>query len=255
MSEIVLPASISTTFNIGSADIASMMTQAYIDKLKAEEEQLIADLAANYDELSSLHADIVARFQSALDKKRAVIDPLVQAINTLLGKKEKIALGLCPSLTSTRERWRFWSPYTSESRYPFHPFKETKLTSRWVLSSAATVPDEGGDEGEGDEGGDYDEGDHERVQLSTPQGERLQKLTITVSKAMKERINDVLLRRHTQSKRIDEVRLLMKDTASLERKVRAALTQQILTSQPDLMKQVVSAFATASGSLLLEVQG
>lgn len=253
MTSEVVPARISTTINVGSADISSMMVQAHIDGLKKEEAEILAEFTNNHNEMDALHNDIVARFQAALDKKRDVLDPLVTALNALLGGKHPVCAVLCPSLASTKERHRFWSQYTSDSAYVFRPFKEAKMKSRWIFAAKDSVP-------EADEDGaeEWEEGDGyygETVQISTRiRQEKLQKLTITVNKALRDRINEVLLRKHSQSKRLLEIRAELKDTPNLERKVRAALTRQLLASQPDLMRQVNAALTSSGGKLLLEVQ-
>ena len=251
MTSEVVPARISTTINVGSADISSMMVQAHIDGLKKEEAEIMEGFTDSHNVMDALHEDIVARFQAALDKKRDVLDPLVTALNALLGGKHPVCAVLCPSLAATKERYRFWSQYATDPAYGFRPFKDAKMKSRWILAVKDSVPEE-------DEEGEWGEGDGyygEAVQISTRMSqEKLQKLTIPVNKALRDRINEALLLRHTQLKRLAEIRSSLKDIPNLERKVRAALTQQLLASQPDLMRQVNAALTTSGGKLLLGVQ-
>ena len=252
MSDIV-PARIQAILQVGSADISAMMVQAYFEGLQKEEETLLASNKAIHGEMEVVYEDIRQRFAKAFEKKRDTIEPLVASLNALLGGKRRVVARLHPSMSykSDMAGWFLFSRYLPDRHYGGSPspFNQTTFKSSWVLVFEDTPEDV---DCRVDD--DVDESISFTVNSEHVGGEKLQRLSVDIPKALRERINDILSRFHSIGVQLDKVRMERKDIPNIERKVSAALTKQLIQSQPDLMRQVNAAFAASSGKLLLEVQ-
>lgn len=249
MSEVI-PARIQTVIQVGSADISAMMVQVHIDGLKKEEADLLAKHQGHLAEMNDVYDDMCRRFLKAFEKKRPLIDPLVASINALIGGKRPIVARLHPSVTSRSDlaAWNLFSRYLADPCYGIRHapmFKETTWKSSWILvfkdeSDAGSV--------------EADEGDDGTALEFLGLNDKVQCLTVDIPKVMRERINDIIRRSFDNRLKLHTIRAEMKDLPNLERKVQAALTQQLLASQPDLVRQVNMAISSSGGKLLLEVQ-
>lgn len=245
MTEVVSPpVQIQTTVQIGTSDISAMMVQRQLDSLKLEEGHLLGVQKAILAEMGEVTAERCRLLDEAFAEKASLIDPLVASLNALVGGKcTLVAKPLHSVRALDMGPWALFDPYLPNPQYGqsrHRNFDQKTWESSWVLVY----------EGEGDDGED-DDGD-ESIHLGDL-NHKVCLLRADISESLRAKINDIIQRTAANTLRLAAVRAEMKDIPNLERRVSAALTQQILSTQPELVRQVNAAIS-ATGGLLLEVQ-
>jgi hypothetical protein len=250
-------ARVQTVLQVGSSDITAMMVQSHIEALQKEEADILAEHKADMEALGGFCDEIYALFAQAFAAKKPVIDALAAAINALAGGRPIYAT-LDPNLTRTEQSVaHVFSNYFSRRmyggvKYPFLPFDRKSYDGSWMFVREKSPEAEEAGEPEF-EAASVTHADDDVVRGADVS--KVHHLRVDIPADLRERINAVLRHNYDLGERLDAVRAELKDIPNLERKVSAALTKQLIATQPDILRQVNAALVSSGGKLLVEVQG